>query len=330
MIATRPSIAPPTPTHVPDAIAYLNGAYVPFAEAQLPVWDYAVVQAATVTDMVRTIGGEPFRLEQHLRRFAASRSRLGISLTESSSRLEKIIREVIDSNRSLAPRESDFGVVMFASPGDYLGYTGFVPVEDLPVPSPRAPSRPTLCVHPFTLAFNRFHYGYGNGIALAIPKTRQIPAASIPPEIKYRSRLHWYLAEREAKAIDPAAIALLLDQHGCVTESNSGNLFIVRDGHLLTPRAESTLSGVSQEFVMELARVQGLTVARADLTPDYVHRADEAFLTSTTYCLMPVTRLNNAPVGDGRPGPIFQRLLASWSESVGVDLREQAERLSQT
>ncbi|MCA9055075.1 MAG: aminotransferase class IV [Planctomycetaceae bacterium] len=316
-----------------DAIAYLNGQYVRLSEATLPVWDYGVVQAATVTDMVRTFAGEPFRLEQHLRRFAASRAALGITLTESGLRLEKVIREVLSRNRGLIPSGGDCGIVFFATPGAYLGYTGFAGqvMEDVPAEqSGHFPgTRPTLCVHPFTLAFSRFHQGYEDGIALAIPKIHQIAATSLPPGIKYRSRLHWYLAEREVREVDRAAAALLLDDHGCVTETNSGNLFIVRDGLILTPRADTTLAGVSQEFVMELARAAGLSVSRADLTRDYVLAADEVFLSSTTYCLMPVTRLDLLPIGDGRPGPVFRQLLANWSEAVGIDLRAQARQMSQ-
>ena len=80
---------------------------------------------------------------------------------------------------------------------------------------------------------------------------------------------------------------------------------------------------------MELARAAGLSVSRADLTRDYVLAADEVFLSSTTYCLMPVTRLDLLPIGDGRPGPVFRQLLANWSEAVGIDLRAQARQMSQ-
>jgi branched-subunit amino acid aminotransferase/4-amino-4-deoxychorismate lyase len=308
---------------MPDSIAYLNGEYLRFADARLPVWDYAVVQGATVTDMIRTFAGKPFRLEQHLRRFAASRAVLGIELPENDARLAQIVTEVLDRNRGSIPAGGDLGVLLFATPGPYQGYLG------LADEAARAEaSRPTLCVHPFTLAFRRFHQSYGNGVALAVPQVRQISPASIPPGIKYRSRLHWYLGERQARAIDPQAAALLLDEHGCVTETNSGNLFLVHRNQLLTPRAETTLTGVSQEFVMELARASGWPVVRADLTPDFVARADEVFLTSTTYCVMPVTRLNNVPIGDGTPGPLARQLLAQWSAAVGIDLRRQAELLS--
>lgn len=334
---------------MPPPLAYLNGEFLPLPEARLPVWDYAVVQGATVTDMVRTFAGEPFRLEQHLERFAASRRAVGIELPESDARLAALVREVIARTHPLLPEGSDCGVLLFATPGPYRPYAASVTLgESQPSPAAAAPAasgvsasppatspaaaidaRPTLCIHPFPLAFAKHHYWYANGAAAAVPQVRQVPAASLPPAIKYRSRLHWYLAEREARQIDPGAVALLLDEYGCLTETASGNLFIVRDGQLLTPRAETTLAGVSQAYVAELARAAGMGVVRADLTPEYVLEAEEAFLTSTTYCIAPLTWLDGVPIANGRPGPVFRSLIARWSEAVGVDILAQAERFSE-
>lgn len=298
-------------------LAYLNGQFVPFTEARLPVWDYGVVQGATVTDMVRTFRGELFRAEQHLERFAVGRKTVGITLPESESRLREILQEVLASVRPVLPAGGDCGVLMFATPGPFAGYAGF---EPLPISS----QRPTLCVHAFPLSFSRFAQGYQQGVSLAVPKVRHIPAECLPPTIKYRSRLHWHLADREARLLDAGSSALLLDQHNCVTETGTGNLFVVRDGLLLTPRAETTLPGISQAYVMELARAADMAVERLDMTPEFVRSADEVMLSSTTYCLMPVTRLNGHTIGDGRPGPVFQQLLARWSEAVGVDILQQA------
>jgi branched-chain amino acid aminotransferase len=330
---------------MPPPLAYLNGEFLLLTELRLPVWDYAVVQGATVTDMVRTFAGEPFRLEQHLERFAASRRALGIELPESDSRLAALVRELIARTYPLLPEGSDCGMLLFATPGPYRPYAASIalggdppmPADALPPPgdgpaplaAPPIDARPTLCIHPFPLAFAKHHYWYMNGAAAAVPQVRQVPAASLPPSIKYRSRLHWYLAEREARQIDPGAVALLLDEYGCLTETASGNLFIVRDGQLLTPRVETTLPGISQAYVSELIRAAGMTVVRADLTPEYVLEAEEAFLTSTTYCIAPLTWLDGVPIANGRPGPMFRNLIARWSEAVGVDILAQAERFSE-
>jgi branched-chain amino acid aminotransferase len=308
---------------------YLNGQYVAGDAARLPVWDYAVVQAATVTDMVRTFRGEPFRLPEHLRRFAASREALGLELPEGDRKLAKIVAEVIQRTRSLVG-DTDFGIVMFASPGEYPGYAGYL--ADSPANGPRparskkTKSRPTLCIHPFPLRHEEYARGYREGVALAIPSVRQVATDCLPPSIKCRSRLHWYLAEREVRSQDPAAAALLLDSGGFVTETATGNLFVVRGRTLLTPRAETTLAGISQQFVIELCRSEGITVERADLIPQDVRESDEVLLSSTTYCLMPVARLDGQPIGRGRPGPMFARLMELWSQEVDVNLIGDAPR----
>jgi len=305
--------------------AYLNGDWLPFAEARLAVWDAAVTQGATATDMVRTFNGVPFRLREHLRRFADSLAALGIVLPESVERIGEITAEAAAGALSASPSGSDVGVVMFATPGDYEPYmaSGFDPF-----PAANAESRPTLCVHPFPLPWKRFDAWYRLGAATAIPATRQLPAAAIPPGIKHRSRLHWRLADAEARRIDPTAMALLLDERGCLTETNSGNLFVLRGDRLLTPRRETTLAGISQAFVLELAATAGLETARADLRPDDLAGADEAWLSSTTYCLAPVTRVDGRPVGSGVPGPVWRAMVARWSNAVGIDILSQSARLS--
>ncbi|MEZ6065077.1 MAG: aminotransferase class IV [Planctomycetaceae bacterium] len=321
---------------MPRAMAYLSGEFLPLEEATVPVWDYGIVQGATVTDMVRTFHGEPFRLESHLARFDRSCQALGIVLPEAQAQLAEIVGDLAGKTADLLGDGRDFGIVMFATPGPYAAYSPFTTVRPLAIGSTEALAvresvpnlRPTLCIHPFALSFSKFAEGYRDGIALASPAVRHVPGSSIPPQVKYRSRLHWYLADREVRRIDPDAAALLLDEHGCVTETNSGNLFAVVDNHLLIPRAETTLAGISQAYVIELARASGLTSERIDMTPAFLATVHEVFLSSTTYCLLPVTRYDGQVIGDGQPGSIFTRLLAQWSEAVGVDIVGQARRFA--
>jgi branched-subunit amino acid aminotransferase/4-amino-4-deoxychorismate lyase len=139
--------------------------------------------------------------------------------------------------------------------------------------------------------------------------------------------MHYYLADREAAAIDPEARALLLDAQGLVTEASTANLLIYRAGEgILSPPWNKVLHGISMSVVAELARRLDIPCGHCDLTPDAVAAADEAMLTSTSTCILPVTRLNGRPIGSGRPGKVFSALLAAWSEMVGVDIAAQAAR----
>ena len=141
--------------------------------------------------------------------------------------------------------------------------------------------------------------------------------------MKCRSRMHYYLAEREVHERDAEAWALLLDLAGNVTETNSGNFLMVERGVLVSPPTEYTRAGVSRALVLELAEVLGIPFLARDIPLAEAMQADEAFLSSTSYCLMPVTKINDVLLGDGRPGPIYRALLTAWSQRVGVDIERQ-------
>ena len=195
-------------------LAYLNGRYIPGDQAALPVWDRGVVQGATVTEMIRTFQRVPFRLPQHLARLREALDYLGVTIHQTDDDLTEIVRQLIESRESSL---ADLGIVIFVTPGAIPMYAGEFPVSD----------SPTVCVHTFPLPFGQWAEKYRLGQALAVPSIRQIPVEILDPRIKYRSRLHWYLADREARTIDPAAVALLQNTDGHLTETNSGNFFVV-------------------------------------------------------------------------------------------------------
>jgi len=143
--------------------------------------------------------------------------------------------------------------------------------------------------------------------------------------MKYRSRMHYYLADKEAQLADESAIALLLDLDGNVTETSGANFLIVERGAIVSPTLRNTLPGISRATVIELATKLGIPFVERDLQVYSVINADEAFLASTPYCLMPVTRINGVPIGDGRPGPVVRRLLDAWNELVGLDIYAQIQ-----
>ena len=282
----------------------------------LPVWDRGVVQGATVTELIRTFRRAPFRLSQHLDRFRHSLEYLGVSITESDDKLSDIVRHLIESRERTLPPQSDLGIVIFATPGTIPMYAG----EVGPAHSP------TVCVHTFPLPFRDWAQKYHQGQALVVPSISQIPPEILDPRVKYRSRLHWYLADREAQASDPNAVALLRNARGHLTETNSGNFFIVCRGQIRTAREVDVLPGISQQFVKELAQELAIPYEVGNITEECVRQSEEAFVTSTTYCVLPVTRLNQQAIGNGKPGPITRRVLQRWSDGVGLDIVGQANQ----
>ena len=165
---------------------------------------------------------------------------------------------------------------------------------------------------------------YDRGAHFVITPQQSVPSRFIDPKAKSRSRLHYRLAEFHAARLEAGALALLTDEHGFITEGTGNNFFMARGGEIFTPKAQNILRGVSRAACMELAEKLAIPVHEADLEPYDVREADEAWSTSTTVCMLPITRFNFRAIGDGSPGPVYQRLLNAWSKEVGVDIADQA------
>jgi branched-subunit amino acid aminotransferase/4-amino-4-deoxychorismate lyase len=301
---------------MPEPLVYLNGRTVPASQAALPIWDAGVVQGATVTEQTRTFRHRPWRLDDHLDRLFDSLRYAGIEPGLSKDQFATISSELVAHNAALIDPADDLGVLHFVTAGEYPTYAA--------AGRPARPG-PTVCVHTFPLPFALWAKRMREGAHLITPSVRQLPPQCYDAKLKCRSRMHYYLADREARQVDPEASALLLDLDGHVTETSTANLLIVRRGALLSPTTRHTLAGISRQTVIELAAKRGIAFVERDLQLYDVLTADEAFLTSTPYCVMPVTRVNGVPVGGGRVGPMCRQLLAAWSEVVGLDIEAQIQ-----
>ena len=294
-----------------DPIAYLNGKLLPYREAFLRVYDLGLVQGATVTERLRTVRHQPALVKEHLDRLEQSLDLVGWSALPTRRELEQAIADVAAHNATLIGPDDDLSVVLFVTPGPF-----FPDVWGLVEP----PGQPTVCVHATPLPQSCWEPLYREGVHLYTPEIRHIPPECLDPRIKQRSRLSWHLADRQVRAQDPLGMALLLDMQGYVTETNSGNLFVVSANRLYTPTARNTLGGITQQAVMELAREAGLEVQRVDLTIQDVIEADEAFLTSSTYLVMPATRCNGQNIGTGLVGELTTQLGQLLRARLGIPL----------
>ena len=118
------------------------------------------------------------------------------------------------------------------------------------------------------------------------------------------------------------------DGDGNLTEGVGYNYLLVTDGVIRTSTDKAVLQGVSRGMVFDLADQLGIPVVQEDLQPYDLYTADEAFFASTSFCILPMTRVDKREIGDGRPGPIAQQLLAAWGEAVGLDIVDQATRFA--
>jgi branched-subunit amino acid aminotransferase/4-amino-4-deoxychorismate lyase len=299
------------------ALAYYNGRFLPADEISIPVWDAGFVQGVTVAEQLRTFGGRLFRLSHHLQRLRHSLEIVGIDLGESFTDLAPAAEELAAHNhRWLAP-DDDLVLSLFVTPGAYA------------TAAEEEGASPTVGMHTRPLPFHLWSGKYTDGQRLMVTDVRQIPAACWPAELKCRSRMHYYLADHQAQQFDPGSRALLLDLQGRVMETSTANVVLYRQAEgLVAPRVEHILPGVSMGVLTELAGTLAIPFVHRDLSVADVADADEVMLCSTSPCLLPVVSFNRRPVTAGRPGPIFQKSLAAWSELVALDIAAQARRFS--
>ncbi len=300
---------------MPEPLVFLNGRTVPASAAHLAIYDAGVVLGATVTEQTRTFRHRPWRLGDRLDRLSRSLRYTRISIALTRGELEAISLELVAHNARLIDAEDELGLIHFVTAGEHAAYAG---ASGRP-----ARAEPTVCVHTFPLPFELWSKKMIYGQHLVTPSVRQVPPQCYDPKMKCRSRMHYYLADQEARLVDPDAAALLLDLQGNVAETNAANVFLVERGTLVSPTTVNTLPGHSRAMVVELAGRLGLPFAERDLQVYDVLNAEEAFTTSTPYCVMPVTKVNGVPIGDGKPGPVARRLLAAWSAEAGVDIEQQ-------
>lgn len=298
-------------------LAFWNGEFVPASALAVSPTDAGFVLGVTVAEQLRTFAGRIFRLPEHLARLERSLQEVGIDPGLTREDWSRVAVELVARNHALLEPGDDLGLTIFVTPGPYPAYPQ------------SGPATPTVAMHTYPLPFGRWANQYERGQALATTGVPQVPVSCWPRALKCRSRMHYYLADRRAAERDPGARALITDSDGSVCEASTANVVIVRPSEgLLTPPSPKVLPGISLAMVRERAAALGLGFQERELTVEDVASAEEVILTSTPTCLLPVTRFNRRPIGGGKPGPVFRRLLADWSHQVGVDIAGQARRFA--
>ena len=310
-----------------EPLAYLNGRFLAASELAVSPVDAGFVQGAAVAEQIRTFGGKLFCLDEHLARLERSLQIAEIDPRHTRAELAAIAEELAARNHPRLDPADDLGLSVFVTPGLYPAYAASGPDPgrlggDL--------GEPTVCLHTYPLPFAQWAQKYRTGQSLVTTAVEQVPGTCWPPALKCRSRMHYYLADRKAAKTEPGARALLLDRDGWVTETSTANILVYGGGEgLVSPPQETVLFGISLEAIGRLACRLGIPLSYRRLSLAEVAGAEEVLLSSTPWCLLPVTQVNGQPVGSGAAGPVFARLLDAWSETVGVDIAAQAERFAE-
>ncbi len=301
-----------------EPVALRNGEFIPQSELTIPVYDTGFMQGVTVSEQMRTFHGVLFRPEQHLARLQNSLTLVGLEDQVSLDRLGQWASELAARNHALLATGDDLALALFVTPGPYAPM------------APQGAHGPTIGMHTYPIPFHQWVDLYDHGQPLEVTDVQQVSANCWPTELKCRSRMHYYLADLHARRNDRAARALLLDANGFVNEASTANLVIYRhDEGLVSPPREKILPGVSVAMLRSLAEEARIPFIHREVTVDDVLSADEAILSSTSPCLLPVRSLNGHAIGSNCPGPIFAAALQRWSEQVGVAIMAQARTFAQ-
>ena len=295
-----------------DYTAYFKGDWMPNSEISISPVDRGFMVGDVVFDVERTFDGKSFRMKEHIDRLYRSLKYTRIDPGLSAEEMLGISEEVIQRNEHLRAEVGDYTISQFVTRGEGRRAWSSGPA--------------TVCVKVGPVPFEWYASAYTEGMHGAITRTQSYSPEALDPKVKHYSRMNFNLAELEANDADPGAWPILRDADGNLTEGSGYNVFLVTDGVIRTASDRALLQGVSRGMVFDLAEQLDLPLVEEDLQPYDLYTADESFFASTSYCVLPVTQVDRRQIGDGKPGPITQQLLAAWSEVVGLDIVDQAQQ----
>jgi len=268
--------------------AWMDGEILPISEAKISVIDWGLTRSDITYDVVHVWEGKFFRIDDYLDRFMVSVEKLRLDIPQSRDEIKRILHEMVGASGL----QSSY-VSMVASRG---------------TPSVPGTRDPRLCGNhfyawcvPFVWVIKQDVAARGAHVLLAQTSTR-IGVSSVDPTVK---NYHWGdMTKGLFEALDAGYdTAVLLDDHGHVTEGPGFNIFAVRDGRVMTPRS-GMLEGITRKTVIEMCTDQGMDVEIRDITADEFLDADEVFTATTGGGVVPVTRVNDRILCNDSPGPV--------------------------
>lgn len=282
-----------------NGVSASDGEFLPKETATIPLFDHGYLYGDGVFEGVRVYNGRAFRLEPHLNRLLFSARALGFELGDLSvSNITASLLELCRRNE-----HADGYIRVTLSRGTGLGLD----------PS-HINTMPRLVMNTSQLSL----YGsalYENGLTMITCSTRVPSPDAIDPRIKCTGKyINNILAKMEANRVG-AGEGVMLNQAGSVAEATGDNLFIVKDGNVMTPPPSAgCLKGVTRGAAMELLTKQGVPVREETLTLYDLYTADECFLTGTAAEIIPAVELDRRTIGTGKPGDVTRRLIAAFRE----------------
>lgn len=283
-----------------ELLVYIDGEYYPKSQAKISVFDHGLLYGDGVFEGIRAYKGVVFKLKEHIDRLynSAKVIMLDIPLTK-----EEMINAVLETLRKNGMRDAYIRLIVTRGIGD-LGL------------DPRKCKKPTIIVITDSITLYSKE-AREKGIKALIVWIRRNPVDATSHEVKSLNYLNSVLGKIEAN-IAGFDEAICLDKNGYVSEGVGENLFIAKDGKLMTPPSSTgILLGITREVIIKLAEKLGYKVVERNITPTDLFSADEAFFTGTAAEIIPIAEINKRIIGDGKPGPITCRLMDEFEKLLG-------------
>ncbi|ARI77982.1 branched-chain-amino-acid transaminase [Halobacillus mangrovi] len=281
---------------------YLGGEYVNKNEAVVSVYDHGFLYGDGVFEGIRVYEGNIFKLDEHLNRLYDSAKSIMLQIPYEKEELEEIIAETVRKNQL----ETAYIRVVVSRGSGNLGL------------DPASCSNPRVVVIAEALALFPKEL-YERGVRLASVSSRRNRPDVLPPQVKSLNYLNNILVKMEANQIGVDE-ALMLNDQGYVTEGSADNIFIVKNGTILTPPTYlGALEGITRNAIIDLAKDKGYEVKEQPFTRHDVYVADEVFLTGTAAEVIAVVEVDQRQVGDGSPGVVTNHLLSEFRKITTTD-----------
>jgi branched-chain amino acid aminotransferase len=281
---------------------YIDGKYYERGEAMISVFDHGLLYGDGVFEGIRIYKGKVFKLKEHVERLYQSAKTILLDIPISRAEMENATIEAVHENA-----KEDGYIRLVVTRGE--GPLGLDPAQC---------ARPKIIIIVGDIQLYPQEY-YEKGIAVVTAASRRVPADSLDPRVKSLNYLNNVMAKIEAKQAG-CLEAVLLNHEGYVTECTADNIFIVKDGTLLTPAAHSgALDGITRMTVMNnLAPSCGIASRETALTRYDLYTADECFMTGTGAEIMPVTMIDGRAIGNGKPGPATKGLIEGFKKHISM------------
>ncbi len=278
---------------------YIDGGFFDREEAKISVFDHGLLYGDGIFEGIRLYGGKIYKLQEHISRLFQSARALNLSIPMDEDGMCRAVQETVDRNE-----KTDAYIRLVVTRGK--GNLGIDP-SSCPVPSV------IIIVDDISMYPREL---YEKGIPVITAGTRRLSPDIFDPRVKSLNYLTNIMAKMEARAAG-CLEAVLLNRDGYVTECTADNIFIIREGKLITPAPWlGILEGVTRASVLELAGELGISYEESTLTRYDLYIADECFLTGTGAEIIPVVTIDSRPVGNGSPGDLTLSLREAFTKKV--------------